>query len=268
MDSRPTPAAAAAASIETADFNGSAEPLKSELRRARCSMLDEELPEPVTDASTVRPGGPDDGPPEVDASRWWLAWDGDTPVAFGGARKLARENVILLERCGVVPSHRGRGLQLRLIRAPSAGPRTSRLRLLALRLGTHLALHVLHDRPHHTRIALCAPEHLALLFVWKLRDIGRCGERDAARPAPRRRLAEDARGRARARARTCTSARQQAGRRRLAASAAVLTASALRSTVATTSGAPFVRTARARWTVPCPTLISAAACSIDLCPIG
>lgn len=60
---------------------------------------------------------PHDDPPNVDGSRWWLAWDGDEAVAFGGARPLSREPALLLERCGVLESHRGQGIQLRLLRA-------------------------------------------------------------------------------------------------------------------------------------------------------
>lgn len=60
---------------------------------------------------------PGDDPPDIEGSRWWLVWDRDTPVAFAGARMLSGEPILMLERCGVLPSHRGHGLQLRLIRA-------------------------------------------------------------------------------------------------------------------------------------------------------
>lgn len=60
---------------------------------------------------------PGDEPVELDCGRWWLAWDGDDPVGFGGARILDREDAAVLVRCGVVRAARGRGAQSRLIRA-------------------------------------------------------------------------------------------------------------------------------------------------------
>lgn len=61
---------------------------------------------------------PRDDEPEIDASRWWLAYDGDEPVGFGGARFLRYEpRAMLLERCGVLEAWRGQRVQLRLIRA-------------------------------------------------------------------------------------------------------------------------------------------------------
>lgn len=49
---------------------------------------------------------------------WWIAYCGDEPVAFGGIKSLAplEEDVGLFTRAGVIPEHRGRGLQARLIR--------------------------------------------------------------------------------------------------------------------------------------------------------
>lgn len=52
-------------------------------------------------------------------SLWWIAWHGKQPVAYAGLR-LCREphnlGLAFLCRVGVVPEHRGRGLQKRLIR--------------------------------------------------------------------------------------------------------------------------------------------------------
>ena len=52
-----------------------------------------------------------------DKANWWVAWDGKTPVAFAGAWMYAPHGWCFLERCGVLPSHRGHGLQKRLIKA-------------------------------------------------------------------------------------------------------------------------------------------------------
>lgn len=61
---------------------------------------------------------PNDSPVDVGRSEWWVAWDRGEPVAFAGAYTLMHErNIVMLSRCGVLPSHRGRGLQIRLIRA-------------------------------------------------------------------------------------------------------------------------------------------------------
>jgi len=48
---------------------------------------------------------------------WWLAYDGAAPVGFCGlARSKRWSNVGYLSRAGVAESHRGRGLQKRLIK--------------------------------------------------------------------------------------------------------------------------------------------------------
>lgn len=52
---------------------------------------------------------------------WWVAWDGTEPVAFGGFRPI--EGAAFLCRAGVIPSHRGLGLQRRLIRVRLAAAR-------------------------------------------------------------------------------------------------------------------------------------------------
>ena len=48
---------------------------------------------------------------------WWVGYDGDMPVAFClVAPSLRWADAIYLARAGVVPSHQGLGLQLRMIR--------------------------------------------------------------------------------------------------------------------------------------------------------
>jgi len=48
---------------------------------------------------------------------WWIVWDGPEPVAFCGMRQSGTEaGSVYLSRCGVLASHRGRGLQRRLLR--------------------------------------------------------------------------------------------------------------------------------------------------------
>lgn len=52
-------------------------------------------------------------------SLWWIAWHGKQPVAYAGLRLCRLEQNLgaaFLCRAGVIPAHRGRGLQKRLIR--------------------------------------------------------------------------------------------------------------------------------------------------------
>jgi GNAT superfamily N-acetyltransferase len=52
-------------------------------------------------------------------SLWWIAWHGQQPVAYAGLRLCRLEHNLgaaFLCRAGVIPGHRGRGLQKRLIR--------------------------------------------------------------------------------------------------------------------------------------------------------
>lgn len=56
-----------------------------------------------------------DEPPNFERARWWLAWRGDEPVGFGGIRQV-NPTIAFLERAGVLPAFRGRGVQLQLIR--------------------------------------------------------------------------------------------------------------------------------------------------------
>lgn len=57
-------------------------------------------------------------PPSKEPSTWWLAWDGDEPVAYAGMvlyPDIGKPGGFL-SRCGVLPCARGQGLQRRLIR--------------------------------------------------------------------------------------------------------------------------------------------------------
>ena len=48
---------------------------------------------------------------------WWVAYEGDAPVAFAGLTPvLSWSRTGYLARCGVVDGHRGNGLQRKLIR--------------------------------------------------------------------------------------------------------------------------------------------------------
>jgi GNAT superfamily N-acetyltransferase len=56
--------------------------------------------------------------PEFDRGQWWLACRGPHPVAFAGVVRSTRaENAGYFSRVGVLSSHRGHALQLRLMRA-------------------------------------------------------------------------------------------------------------------------------------------------------
>jgi GNAT superfamily N-acetyltransferase len=58
-----------------------------------------------------------DYPVNLDGAVWWIAWDGDKPVAFAGVKKLLDDNLAYMCRVGVLESHRGLGIQRRLIAA-------------------------------------------------------------------------------------------------------------------------------------------------------
>jgi len=61
---------------------------------------------------------PQDEPISTKVGWWWLAMDGDDPVAFAGSYQSSRWlDAIYLCRAGVLASHRGQGLQKRLIKA-------------------------------------------------------------------------------------------------------------------------------------------------------
>jgi GNAT superfamily N-acetyltransferase len=56
--------------------------------------------------------------PDFDFGQWWLALHDKIPVAFGGLIPSTRaRNAGYLNRIGVLREHRGRDLQLRLMRA-------------------------------------------------------------------------------------------------------------------------------------------------------
>jgi GNAT superfamily N-acetyltransferase len=60
---------------------------------------------------------PDDAVFPTERGWWWLVMDGGDPVAFGGMVPSCQfSDCMYLCRSGVLPSHRGRGLQKRLIR--------------------------------------------------------------------------------------------------------------------------------------------------------
>jgi predicted acetyltransferase len=55
----------------------------------------------------------------VPGSLWWVAWEGKQPVAYAGLRLCSmpeNRGLGFLCRAGVVPSHRGRRLQKKMIR--------------------------------------------------------------------------------------------------------------------------------------------------------
>lgn len=61
---------------------------------------------------------PFDAPLDTLTGHWWVAFDGDSPVAFGGlVDSLQTPGAGYLCRAGVLPSHRGQGLQARLLKA-------------------------------------------------------------------------------------------------------------------------------------------------------
>lgn len=60
---------------------------------------------------------PSDTPADVSRGYWWIAYDDDEPVAFGGMyRSVNWDDGVYLVRSGVAESYRGMGLQKRLIR--------------------------------------------------------------------------------------------------------------------------------------------------------
>ncbi|HYA07750.1 MAG TPA: GNAT family N-acetyltransferase [Xanthobacteraceae bacterium] len=52
---------------------------------------------------------------------WWIAWKGNNPVGFAGLRlSQSTPGTGYLHRAGVLPRHRGNGLQVRFIRLREA----------------------------------------------------------------------------------------------------------------------------------------------------
>jgi GNAT superfamily N-acetyltransferase len=67
---------------------------------------------------------PNDVPADPSAGHWWIAYDGDSPVAFAAVMQSVRwSDAGYLNRAGVLTSHRGKGLQKRLIRVREAKAR-------------------------------------------------------------------------------------------------------------------------------------------------
>ena len=67
---------------------------------------------------------PSDSIHQFEGCEWWVAWQGDTPVGFGGYKNShVWRDTIYLCRAGVCRSHRGNGLQKRLISARLAHAR-------------------------------------------------------------------------------------------------------------------------------------------------
>ena len=66
---------------------------------------------------------PHDTPYKLHGSKWWIASiDGQT-VGFCGAKALLGPSAVYLCRAGVMPGHRGAGIQRRMIRARVAWAR-------------------------------------------------------------------------------------------------------------------------------------------------
>ena len=69
---------------------------------------------------------PEDIRVAVPGSLWWVAWDGTEPVGFAGLRLCSlpeNRGLGFLCRAGVIPSHRGRGIQKKLIRVRETAAR-------------------------------------------------------------------------------------------------------------------------------------------------
>lgn len=59
---------------------------------------------------------PGDTHEDYSAGWWWIVFDGWDPVAFAGMRQAHSEkDAIYFSRCGVLTSHRGRGIQKKLL---------------------------------------------------------------------------------------------------------------------------------------------------------
>lgn len=57
---------------------------------------------------------------DIANAHWWLAWKDGEPVAFAGMTEYQPTQSCVLYLSGVLPEHRGNGLQRRLIRAREA----------------------------------------------------------------------------------------------------------------------------------------------------
>lgn len=58
---------------------------------------------------------PEDVAPDLHVGIWWLVWHEGKPAGYAGAE--VSGSVIALTRSGILPAHRGQGLQPRLIAA-------------------------------------------------------------------------------------------------------------------------------------------------------
>lgn len=59
---------------------------------------------------------PADEPKELENGWWWVVYDGPLPVAFAAMHESVRWcDTVYLSRAGVLPSHRGQGIQKRLL---------------------------------------------------------------------------------------------------------------------------------------------------------
>jgi GNAT superfamily N-acetyltransferase len=80
---------------------------------------DDEIAETIRDFNRMEPNFPALKDEELEGEHcyWWLAYCGKEPVAFAGVVPSKRyNNTGYLKRAGVVPEHRGHGLQLRFFR--------------------------------------------------------------------------------------------------------------------------------------------------------
>ncbi len=59
---------------------------------------------------------PYDDPPDLTQGYWWIVWHGGEAVAYAGMRLMGWGGAYFC-RAGVMPTHRGRRLQTRLLRA-------------------------------------------------------------------------------------------------------------------------------------------------------
>jgi RimJ/RimL family protein N-acetyltransferase len=57
---------------------------------------------------------PFDSEPRWEDADWWIAYDGDKPIGFCGGQRWP-DQCYYLVRAGVLASHRGRGLQRRMV---------------------------------------------------------------------------------------------------------------------------------------------------------
>jgi RimJ/RimL family protein N-acetyltransferase len=76
---------------------------------------------------------PDDYRVSLDGALWWLVWRGKDIVGYAGLRPCQdpkNKGLGFMNRVGVVPAHRGRGLQKRLIRVREAAARALGLKEL------------------------------------------------------------------------------------------------------------------------------------------